>query len=70
VLAQSAQFVSPEPLVVRNPIVDLAQRSGVITGMRSQSGPWVYRNWLAMNESQPCGSTAEYPLFTDAHITG
>jgi hypothetical protein len=30
----------------------------------------VYRNWLAMNESQPCVSTAEYLLFTDAHITG
>jgi hypothetical protein len=38
--------------------------------MGSQSGAWVYRNWLAMNESQPCVSTAEYPLFTDAHITG
>ncbi len=38
--------------------------------MQPQSGPLVYRNWLAMNESQPCVSTAEYLLFTDAHITG
>jgi hypothetical protein len=38
--------------------------------MRAQNGPLVYRNWLAMDEGQPCVSLAEYPLFTDAHITG
>ena len=32
--------------------------------------PPVAENWLAFNGGKPCLSTEEYPLFTDAHITG
>jgi hypothetical protein len=38
--------------------------------MQLQRAPMVYQNWLAMNEGQPCIGAAEYPLFTDAHLTG
>ena len=32
--------------------------------------PPVFENWLAFIGGKPCLSTEEYPLFTDAHITG
>jgi hypothetical protein len=32
--------------------------------------PLVCRNWLCVNESQPCMATVEYPLFTDARVIG
>lgn len=32
--------------------------------------PPVSENWLAFSDGNPCLSTEEYPLFTDAHITG
>ncbi len=32
--------------------------------------PFTYKNWKAKIEEKPLLSTLEYPLFTDAHITG
>jgi hypothetical protein len=33
-------------------------------------GPFAYENWLAAQSGMPVQVTYEYPLFTDAHITG
>jgi hypothetical protein len=33
-------------------------------------GPMSYCNWLAYNKNQMASSISEYPLFTDAYITG
>jgi hypothetical protein len=33
-------------------------------------GPFVYLNWIAANKGEEALSTCEYPLLTDAHITG
>jgi hypothetical protein len=32
--------------------------------------PLVSQNWRCMNDGKPCIATVEYPLFTDARITG
>lgn len=37
---------------------------------RITKGPFVYLNWIAPNKGKEALSTCEYPLLTDAHITG
>lgn len=36
----------------------------------ANQGPFLYENWQAANAGAPLNVTYEYPLFTDAHITG
>lgn len=37
---------------------------------RITKGPFVYLNWIEANKGKEALSTCEYPLLTDAHITG
>jgi len=37
---------------------------------QARTGPRVYENWLALHDGKACLSAEEYPLFTDAWITG
>ena len=36
----------------------------------TERGPVAFENWLAANGGAPRTATLEYPLFTDARITG
>src|SRR6266571_1362587 len=38
--------------------------------LKALEGPPIYANWIEANAGRPILYTEEFPLFTDAHITG
>jgi hypothetical protein len=42
----------------------------LVTGRHERRGPTSYENWRASLAGRPAGWAYEYPLYTDAHITG